>query len=128
MGVAHDNLIASDLRAALQVPPSPMRRNEMSFRRALVAGIAVVMATAAAKPPNTNDYPGPVNDMVLVVPTTSTQKGISAEEAYLIFGEGAAGMVMPWIDPTKYFIRTSDSGTRAMIAANIGTGSHAWQG
>jgi ABC-type phosphate transport system substrate-binding protein len=74
------------------------------------------------------DFQGPVNNMVMVVPTTSTQQAISAEEAYLVFGMGAGGQVMPWIDPTYYFIRTPDSGTRAMIAANIGTGTHAWQG
>jgi ABC-type phosphate transport system substrate-binding protein len=74
------------------------------------------------------DFHGPVNNMVFVVPSTSTQQGISAEEAYLVFGKGAAGEVMPWIDPTYYFIRTKDSGTRAMITANIGTGTNPWQG
>ena len=82
----------------------------------------------AAQPANTKDYQGPVNDMTLVVPSTSTQTAISAEDAYLMFGMGANGMVTPWIDPMYYYIRTPDSGTRAMINANIGVGAHAWQG
>jgi ABC-type phosphate transport system substrate-binding protein len=75
------------------------------------------------------DYKGgPVNNMVMVVPNTSTQQAISAEMAYLVFGKGDQGMVMPWIDPMYYFIRANDSGTRAMITANIGTTTHAWLG
>lgn len=80
------------------------------------------------KPANVSDFAGPVNDMVLVVPSTSTQTAISAEDVYLMFGMGASGGVTPWIDPMYYFIRTNSSGTRAMIAANATLGSHAWQG
>ena len=82
----------------------------------------------SAQPANTKDYQGPVNSMVLVAPSTSTQTAISAEDAYLMFGMGANGMVSPWLDPMFYFIRTPDSGTRTMINANIGVGAHAWQG
>src|SRR5581483_1572953 len=70
-------------------------------------------------PANLKDYPGPVNNMVFVVPSSSTQKAISYEMAYLVFGLGASGGVSPWIDPMFYFIRTPDSGTRALITANI---------
>ncbi|MCU1282037.1 MAG: hypothetical protein JWM53_5583 [bacterium] len=82
----------------------------------------------SAQPANTKDYQGPVNAMVVVVPSTSTQTAMSAEMAYLIFGMGASGQVAPWVDPMFYFIRTPDSGTRAMINANIGVAAHAWQG
>ncbi len=78
--------------------------------------------------PNLKDFNGPVNNMVFVVPNTSTQTAISAEQAYLVFGLADAGMVAPWLDKMYYFIRAVDSGTRAMITANIGTGSHAWNG
>jgi ABC-type phosphate transport system substrate-binding protein len=77
---------------------------------------------------NITDFKGPVNNMVFVVPNTSTQQAISAEMAYLVLGKGDQGMVMPWLDPTYYFIRAVDSGTRAMITANIGTTTHAWLG
>jgi hypothetical protein len=80
------------------------------------------------KPADVNDFLGPVNDMVLVVPSTSTQQAISAEDVYLMFGMGATGGVMPWNDPMYYFIRGNTSGTRAMIAANAQLGKHAWQG
>jgi hypothetical protein len=78
--------------------------------------------------PGYKDFQGPVNAMAFVVPTTSQQKHISAEEAYLVLGLGDQGMVSPWIDPNFYFIRPKDSGTRAMIAANIGTTTHDWKG
>ncbi len=78
--------------------------------------------------PGVKDFHGPVNNMVLIVPPSSTQKAISAEEAYLVFGLGANGGVSPWIDPTAYFIRTPDSGSRAMINAAIGLTTHSWQG
>ena len=85
----------------------------------------------SAQPAGTKDFQGPVNNMVMVVPSKSFTDGnqaISAEDAYLVFGKGAAGMVTPWIDPTAYDIRTPDSGTRAMINANIGVTTHPWLG
>lgn len=79
-------------------------------------------------PATAKDFNGPVNDMVFVVPPNSTQRAISAEQAYLMLGLGANGMATPWIDPTAVFIRANTSGTRAMINANIGVGAHDWQG
>lgn len=79
-------------------------------------------------PAGVKDFNGPVNDMVFVVPPNSTQKAISAEQAYLMLGLGANGMATPWVDPTAVFIRSNTSGTRAMINANIGVGAHDWQG
>ncbi len=81
-----------------------------------------------AQPAGTMDFHGPVNNMVFVVPPAATTQGISAEMAYLMLGMGANGQVTPYIDPTAYFIRTGDSGTRAMINANIGLTTHNWQG
>ena len=81
-----------------------------------------------AQPSGTKDFHGPVNNMVFIVPPASQQHAISAEAAYLVLGMGANGMVTPWVDPTAYFIRTPDSGTRAMINANIGLTTHNWQG
>jgi hypothetical protein len=74
------------------------------------------------------DFQGPVNDMTIVAPMTSTIKSVSAEMLYLIFGKGAAGMVTPYVDPLYYFIRTGDSGTRAMINANIKVADNPWLG
>jgi ABC-type phosphate transport system substrate-binding protein len=79
-------------------------------------------------PAGWKDFQGPVNDMVFVVPMTSNYKSLSAEMAYLLLGKGAGGQIMPWMDPTYFYIRTNDSGTRAMITANIGTTTNAWQG
>jgi ABC-type phosphate transport system substrate-binding protein len=78
-------------------------------------------------PGGINDFTGPVNDMVLVVPSTSTQQAISAEDVYLMFGKNDPS-VMPWVDMNYFFIRSNTSGTRAMIAANSMLGSHNWLG
>jgi ABC-type phosphate transport system substrate-binding protein len=82
----------------------------------------------AAVPATQKQYLGPVNNMVFIVPSPSTQQAISMEMAYLVLGLGMNGQVTPWVDPNFYFIRTPDSGTRAMITANIGTTTHNWQG
>ena len=89
---------------------------------------ATLCPGVTAQPTGTFDTHGPVNDMVFITPMQSMSTGISAEQAYLVFGLGDKGMVTPWIDPTMYFIRTNDSGTRAMINAAIGLGTHAWLG
>jgi hypothetical protein len=89
---------------------------------------ATLCPNPSPKPADVQDFQGPVNDMVIVVPQTSTQQAISAEDAYLVFGLGANGGVSPWIDPNFYFIRSNSSGTRAMIAANSQLGKNPWQG
>ncbi|HEX9105555.1 MAG TPA: hypothetical protein VF997_25260, partial [Polyangia bacterium] len=81
-----------------------------------------------AQPAGTKDFHGPVNNMVFITPPTATTRAISAEMGYLMFGLGAAGAVTPYVDPTAYFIRTPDSGTRAMINAALGLTTHNWQG
>jgi ABC-type phosphate transport system substrate-binding protein len=94
----------------------------------VLSDVDPTLCPGGAKPSDVKDFQGPVNNMVFIVPSNSTQQAISMEEAYLVLGLGMQGMVMPWIDPMFYFIRTPDSGTRAMITANIGTTTHNWQG
>jgi ABC-type phosphate transport system substrate-binding protein len=89
---------------------------------------ATLCPNPSPKPADVADFQGPVNDMVIVVPQTSTQQAISAEMAYLVFGLGANGGVTPWTDPNFYFIRSNTSGTRAMIAANSSLGKNPWLG
>ena len=89
---------------------------------------ATLCPGVTTQPPGTVDFHGPVNNMVFVAPPTSTVRGISAEMGYLMFGLGADGGATPYTDPTAYFIRTPDSGTRAMINAALGLTTHNWQG
>jgi hypothetical protein len=121
----------------LYVPPD----GDGTTNKACAAGTVAVTGTLVlsdvdpklcpgitAQPAGTADFHGPVNNMVFIVPPSSQQRAISAEDAYLVLGMGANGMVMPWVDPTAVFIRTPDSGTRAMINAAIGLTTHTWQG
>lgn len=75
------------------------------------------------------DYQGPIQPMTFVVPALSTQKSISAEAAYMIFGTGGnMGATAPWTDPTYYFNRNASSGTQQMIARAINVPADKWWG
>ncbi len=75
------------------------------------------------------DYQGPIQPMTFVVPALSTQKAISAEAAYMIFGTGGnMGAAAPWTDPTYYFNRNASSGTQQMIARAINVPADKWWG
>jgi hypothetical protein len=89
---------------------------------------------APARPSNIGVTQGPVQAFVFAVPggvgtnQGSTQTTITAEEAYLVFGLGAANaMVAPWSDPTFLFGRPPSKGTQISIGANIGVPAAKWQ-
>jgi hypothetical protein len=71
---------------------------------------------------------GPVQAYVLAVPVASSQIAISYEEAYFVFGFGAAGMVTPWIDEAQMFIRTVTKSTLLAWGANISVPADKWKG
>jgi hypothetical protein len=77
---------------------------------------------------------GPVQAMVFAAPggvgTTmgSTQKTITAEEAYLVMGLGAMmSMTPPWDDPEVIYGRPASKGTQISIGANIGVPASKWK-
>jgi hypothetical protein len=75
------------------------------------------------------DYPGPIQAITFVVPAASSQQAISAEAAHLVFGAGGnSGQTTPWIDPTKYFIRSSGTGTIQLPSRVINLAPTAWWG
>jgi hypothetical protein len=75
------------------------------------------------------DYLGPIQPMTFVVPALSTQKAISAEAAYMIFGTGGnMGASAPWTDPTYYFNRNASSGTQQMVSRAINVPADKWWG
>jgi hypothetical protein len=76
--------------------------------------------TQAPMPAGLAAFTGPVQPYLFIVPEASTQDAITAEEAYFVFGFGAAGMAEPWTDESFYFIRTTTKSTLLSIAANIG--------
>ena len=71
---------------------------------------------------------GPAQSFIFVVPTASTASAISAEEAYLVFGFGAAGKVSPWLNEDFYFIRPASKGTQVSLGFAIGVPSAKWKG
>ena len=71
---------------------------------------------------------GPTQAYVMAVPTASSQTAITFEEAYFVFGFGAAGMIAPWIDEAQMFIRTITKSTLLAWAANISVPGNKWKG
>jgi len=61
---------------------------------------------------------GPILPIIFVVPKLSSQKVISADAAYQVFGGG--GGVPPWEDPRFLFIRGAGTATLRLVAKQIG--------
>ncbi|MBL9006188.1 MAG: hypothetical protein JNJ46_18185 [Myxococcales bacterium] len=80
------------------------------------------------KPTDVKDTLGSVQSFVFVVPRSSTQTAITAEEAYFALGFGRAGGVVPWNDPQRLLIRPATKGTILSLAASIRVPAGRWQG
>ena len=79
-------------------------------------------------PPTIRDAFGPVQSMGFVVPSASSQKVISANAAYYIYGLGAASAnVAPWTDDTLVYKRNETSGTSLLIGAGLGFSPVKWK-
>src|SRR5262245_22259435 len=94
-------------------------------------GITIVFAescTSATPPATVKAFKGPIQSFLFVVPKASTAQAISAEEAYLVFGFGAAGLVTPWTDETFYIVRPATKGTQVSLGAIIGVPAAKWKG
>jgi len=81
------------------------------------------------------EYKGPVVPFVLATKAASSQQSISAEAAHLVFGNGGMPGAdshlhnpMPWLDPTKYFIRNSGAGSTVLTSQLIGVDRAAFWG
>jgi hypothetical protein len=84
--------------------------------------------TTAAPPMTVHLTQGPAQAYVMAVPTVSSQTAITFEEAYLVFGFGAAGLISPWLDEAQLFIRTVTKSTLLAWAANISVPGDKWKG
>lgn len=93
-----------------------------------LSDVWVDTCTGSQPPTGVKDYAGPVEAMLFVVPKASTQQAITAEEAYFVFGFGAAGMAKPWTNPALYFVRNALSGTEQIIAHAIAVPAGRWKG
>jgi len=66
-------------------------------------GIPIVSpeaCTSTSPPADLAAFKGPVQSMIFVVPHSASPEAISSAQAKLVFGQGAAGNVVPWIDPS----------------------------
>ncbi len=70
-------------------------------------------------PADVVDFLGPVNPVMLATPSTSTEKVISAEAAYRVYGFKESG-VAPWLDENYIFRRTDTSANQQTVARSLG--------
>ena len=84
--------------------------------------------TTAAPPATVHLTQGPAQAYVMAVPTVSSQTAITFQEAYFVFGFGAAGLIAPWVDEAQLFIRTVTKSTLLAWAANISVPATKWKG
>ncbi len=81
------------------------------------SALFVSSCDASAPPAGVELVQGPVQPYGFVVPEASSQKAITAEEAYFVFGFGDTGMVTPWNDEQFLFIRTITKSTLLTLAS-----------
>lgn len=98
-----------------------------------LSDVWVDTCTGSQPPAGVRDYSGadgtPVEAMLFVVPEAQTQQvAITAEEAYFVFGYGAAGLAAPWTNEMSLFVRNATSGTQQIIAHNIAVPAGRWKG
>jgi hypothetical protein len=73
-------------------------------------------------------FQGPVQPYGFVVPSTASQRAITAEEAYFAFGFGNQNQAEPWNDESLMFIRTVTKSTLLTLAATISVQGAKWHG
>ena len=75
------------------------------------------------------EYNGPIQAIVFAVNANSSENGISAEAAHMLYGNGGSmGTIPPWTDPTYYMARASSTGTNQLVSRAIGISPTAWWG
>lgn len=88
-----------------------------------------VSACSRTLPATVAEVHGPVQAYVLAVPEANTaDRAITFEEAYFIFGFGAAGGILPWNDEQQLFVRTATKSTLLSWAFNISVPANKWKG
>jgi hypothetical protein len=94
-------------------------------------GISALFPSSCAgigmPPAGIGSFIGPIQAYTFIVPTNefTTQKAITAPEAYYAFGDGVKNPVLyngsvEWNDPTQFFLRPATKSTLVATALNIG--------
>jgi hypothetical protein len=92
------------------------------------SNVLISACTQTATPANIGTYQGGIQPYVFIVPKASSQVAITRDEAYFVFGFGAADQLMPWNNPAFMFIRPVTKSTLVSMAANIQVPPAKWQG
>lgn len=91
--------------------------------------IVFINACPLVKPPDVGDFAAAVQPVAFVAPIASSQRAITAEEAYFVYGFGAtAGMVTPWVDPLHTYTLAATKGTTLNLATMIGVPAAKFRG
>lgn len=117
-------------------PPSctPAATQKPDLAISIVFPDATNCPSAPPTPATVTVTEGPVQAMLFAVPggvstaAGSTQRTITAEEAYLVTGLGPlAAMAPPWSDPAFVYGRPASKGTQISIGASIGVPASKWK-
>ena len=94
-----------------------------------VSDVYADTCTGLPVPAGVAQFSGPIQAMLFITPKAQQgQVAITAEEAYFVFGFGAAGQAMPWTVEAQLFVRNALSGTQQMIAHEVAVPAGRWKG
>ena len=86
------------------------------------------LAQPVTLPPDVQDFLGPVSPVMFTAPATASERAISAEAAYKVYGFGDSSGVAPWTDEDYVFRRRSSSGNQQTVALTLGLPPDALRG
>ncbi len=76
--------------------------------------------TASAPPSDIGVFAGPIAGYGFIVPKASSQRTLTAEQGYFVFGFGNNGQATPWVDEHYIFTRTATKSTALTLSAALG--------
>lgn len=93
-----------------------------------LSDVTVQTCTGEKLPSGFGEFPSMIQTFGFVVPPTSTQEAITAEEAYYLFQYGgeAERQVNPWSKPSSIIIRNPSSSTQLLIGLEAGVPGTQW--
>lgn len=78
------------------------------------------LPTSVQVPSNQADFLGPANPVMFTAPARSTERVVSAEAAYKIYGFGSASGVTPWVDESFIYRRNAKSANQQSMPRTLG--------
>jgi hypothetical protein len=84
------------------------------------SNVFVDACNPGSAPAGIKEFQGPIQAYAYVVPKASSQRAITAEEAYFVYGFGQAGQVSPWLDNNFIFTLPATRSTLISTVLNAG--------